>query len=303
MRGSNPFQFAIFLITVAVGALIAVTIGPVAGPIGSLSVLAAGVVAGWVIASAIRIVRQWEHAVVLRLGKFHGLRGPGLFVIFPVVDAVAIVIDRRTITSPFRAEKTLTLDTVPVDVDAVLFWRVVDTTRAALEVESYTSAVQWSSQTALRDVIGRSTLAQLLSERRTLDEQMRQIIDARTGPWGIKVGSVEIRDVKIPLELQSAMSRQAQAERERQARVILAQSEVQIAQRFAEASAQYTQNPTALHLRAMNMLYEGLKERGALMIVPSSALDSMSLGGLSGLAALGRERQESSPPAPPPTTH
>ncbi len=302
MRGSNPFQFVIFVVVAAIGVLLAASASAVAGPVVGAGILVASVIVGWIVASAVRIVRQWEHAVVLRLGRFHGLRGPGLFVIVPVVDAVAMVIDRRTITSPFRAEKTLTLDTVPVDVDAVLFWRVVDTTRAALEVESYTQAVQWSSQTALRDVIGRSTLAQLLSERRTLDEQMRQIIDARTGPWGIQVGSVEIRDVKIPLELQSAMSRQAQAERERQARVILAQSEVQIAEKFAEAAEQYTQNPTALHLRAMNMLYEGLKERGALMIVPSSALDSMSLGGLSGVAALGGQTPTTSP-APPPTTH
>jgi regulator of protease activity HflC (stomatin/prohibitin superfamily) len=248
------------------------------------------------LASSVRMASQWEQAVVLRLGKFQRLAGPGLFFIIPVVDSVPYVIDRRTITTSFRAEKTLSLDTVPVDVDAVLFWRVLDTKRAALEVANYSVAVAWSAQTALRDVIGRSSLARILSERQAIDEQMRVVIDQRTMPWGIQVLSVEIRDVSIPPELQTAMSRQAQAERERQARVILAQSEVQIAEKFAEAAKEYAENPTALHLRAMNMLYEGLKERGALMIVPSSALDSMGLGSLSGLAALGMKQTEQQPP-------
>ncbi len=289
MRGANPIQILVFLLLCIPAAAAMAGARYVGGYLLAAVVGALALVLAWALASSVRIVRQWEQAVVLRLGSFRGLRGPGLFFIVPLVDSITTVIDRRTITTPFRAEKTLTLDTVPVDVDAVLFWRVTDTTRAALEVERYDMAVQWTSQTALRDVIGRSTLAQLLSDRRSLDEQMRQTIDERTGPWGIQVGSVEIRDVKIPLELQSAMSRQAQAERERQARVILATSEVQIAQRFADAATHYQDNPTALHLRAMNMLYEGLKERGALMIVPSSALDSMSLGSLTGLAALGRE--------------
>ncbi|MBX5480545.1 MAG: slipin family protein [Myxococcaceae bacterium] len=288
MRGGNPIQLLVFLFVAALAAAAGLLAAALAGPAAGVAVLAVGVVGAWLISSCVRVVRQWEIAVVLRLGRFRGLRGPGLFLIIPVVDSVTMIIDRRTVTTPFRAEKTLTLDTVPVDVDAVLFWRVIDPMRAALEVEQYAVAVQWSSQTALRDVIGRSSLATLLSDRRKLDDEMRQIIDERTGPWGIVVGSVEIRDVRIPLELQSAMSRQAQAERERQARVILAQSEVQIAERFAEAAERYTDNPTALHLRAMNMLYEGLKERGALMIIPSSAVESMSLGGLSGMAALGR---------------
>jgi regulator of protease activity HflC (stomatin/prohibitin superfamily) len=295
MRGSNPIQVLVFLILSALGAAVASALWRGAGSQAGAVALAVTLLVAWTISGAIRIVRQWEHAVVLRLGAFRGLRGPGMFFIVPLVDTVVLVIDRRTITTPFKAEKTLTLDTVPVDVDAVLFWRVLDSTRAALEVESYSSAVQWTSQTALRDVIGRATLAQLLSDRRVLDEEMRRIVDERTGPWGIRVGSVEIRDVKIPPELQSAMSRQAQAERERQARVILAESEVQIAERFSKAAEQYTNDPTALHLRAMNMLYEGLKERGALMIIPSSALDSMSLGSLSGLAALGRAEAPGAP--------
>lgn len=295
MRGSNGLQALIFILVAGVGALVALGTYAAVGAIFAGIVAVCAFVLAMLAAAAVRLARQWESAVVLRLGKFRGLRGPGLFFIVPVIDQVPIVIDRRTITTPFRAEKTLTLDTVPVDVDAVLFWKVTDPQRAALEVAQYAFAVQWSSQTALRDVIGRTTLAQLLSERQVLDEEMRRIIDTRTMPWGIRVGSVEIRDVKIPMELQSAMSRQAQAERERQARVILAQSEVQIAERFAEAAERYTDNPTALHLRAMNMLYEGLKERGALMIVPSSALDSMSLGSLSGLAALGRTEHEPAP--------
>ena len=299
MRGAHPVQFLIFAVFVAIGVGVAAAVRGAIGATPSVVVLLAFGAVGWIAASAVRVVRHWERAVVLRLGRFQGIRGPGLVPIIPVFESIVMVIDLRTVTTPFRAEKTLTVDTVPVDVDAVLFWRVTDTTRAALEVERYAVAVEWTSQTALREVIGRSSLAQLLSDRRSIDEQMRQLIDTRTEPWGIRVGSVEVRDVRIPLELQSAMSRQAQAERERQARVILAQSEVQIAERFAEAAERYAQDPTALHLRAMNMLYEGLKERGALMIVPSSALDSMSLGALSGLAALGGK----APPQEPPATH
>jgi len=258
--------------------------------------VAAVVVAGSVCVSAVRIAAQWQRSIVLRLGKYQAIRGPGLFVIVPLVETVAYTIDLRTITTPFRAEKTLTVDTVPVDVDAVLFWRVTDPQRAALAVEHFDVAVNWTSQTALRDVIGRSSLAQILSDRKAIDEQMREIIDSHTEPWGVRVESVEIRDVRIPMELQSAMSRQAQAERERQARVILAQSEIQIAQKFGDAAAVYASNPTALHLRAMNMLYEGLKERGALMIVPSSALDSMGLGTLTGLAAMREHVPNGAPP-------
>jgi hypothetical protein len=236
---------------------------------------------------ALKIARQWEKAVVLRLGRFHGLKGPGLFWIFPIVDSTPMWIDHRVMVTPFNAEKTLTKDTVPVDVDAVLFWLVWDAEKAALEVEDYRAAISWASQTALREIIGQMSLADILIGRGKMDADLQRIIDERTTPWGISVQSVEIRDVIIPPDLEDAMSRQAQAERERQARVILGESEMQIASSFAEASRAYVDNPTALHLRAMNMLFEGLKQKGALVIVPSSAVDTMNLGGLSGLVSLG----------------
>jgi regulator of protease activity HflC (stomatin/prohibitin superfamily) len=235
---------------------------------------------------AIKVAQQWEKAVVLRLGKYKGLRGPGLFWIIPVVDSTPVWIDHRVMVTPFNAEKTLTKDTVPVDVDAVLFWMVWDAEKAALEVENYQAAIAWAAQTALREVLGQMNLADILVGRAKMDADLQKIIDERTTPWGITVQSVEIRDVVIPQELEDAMSRQAQAERERQARVILGESEKQIADSFAEASRAYINNPTALHLRAMNMLFEGLKEKGAMVIVPSSAVDTMNLGGLSGMVAL-----------------
>jgi regulator of protease activity HflC (stomatin/prohibitin superfamily) len=235
---------------------------------------------------AIKVASQWEKAVVLRFGKFRGLFGPGLFWIVPIVDTVPEWIDHRVMVTPFSAEKTLTRDTVPVDVDAVLFWMVWDAEKAALEVESYRTAIAWAAQTALREVIGQMDLADILIGRARMDADLQKIIDERTTPWGITVQSVEIRDIVIPQELEDAMSRQAQAERERQARVILGESEKQIADSFAEASQSYADNPTALHLRAMNMLFEGLKEKGAMVIVPSSAVDTMNLGGLSGVVSL-----------------
>ena len=235
---------------------------------------------------ALKVASQWEKAVVLRLGKFHGLRGPGLFWIIPIIDAVPSWIDHRVMVTSFSAEKTLTKDTVPVDVDAVLFWVVWDAEKAALEVKDYQAAISWSAQTALRDIIGRMMLADILVGRTAIDEELQHIIDERTTPWGITVQSVEIRDIVIPQVLEDAMSRQAQAERERQARVILGESEKQIAASFSEASQVYVNNPTALHLRAMNMLFEGLKEKGALVIVPSSAIDTMNLGGLSGMVSI-----------------
>jgi regulator of protease activity HflC (stomatin/prohibitin superfamily) len=235
---------------------------------------------------ALKIARQWEKAVVLRLGKFRNLRGPGVFWIIPIVDTISNWIDHRVMVTPFNAEKTLTKDTVPVDVDAVLFWLVWDAEKAALEVENYRAAIAWAAQTALREIIGQMFLADILIGRSKMDADLQKIIDARTTPWGITVQSVEIRDVIIPQDLEDAMSRQAQAERERQARVILGESEKQIAASFAEASQAYINNPTALHLRAMNMLFEGLKEKGALVIVPSSAVDTMNLGGLSGMVSL-----------------
>ncbi len=235
---------------------------------------------------AMKIARQWEKAVVLRLGKFHGLRGPGIFWVVPLIDATPNWIDHRVMVTPFNAEKTLTKDTVPVDVDAVFFWMVWDAEKAALEVADYRSAIVWAAQTALREIIGQMPLADILIGRSKMDADLQHIIDERTTPWGVSVQSVEIRDVIIPQDLEDAMSRQAQAERERQARVILGESEKQIAESFAEASRSYQNNPTALHLRAMNMLFEGLKEKGALVIVPSSAVDTMNLGGMSGVVAL-----------------
>ena len=238
---------------------------------------------------ALKIAPQWEKAVVLRMGKFRGLKGPGVFWIIPIVDTIADWIDHRVMVTPFSAEKTLTKDTVPVDVDAVLFWMVWDAEKAALEVENYRAANAWAAQTALREVIGQMDLADILIGRAKMDADLQKIIDERTTPWGITVQSVEIRDVVIPQDLEDAMSRQAQAERERQARVILGESEKQIAASFADASQAYINNPTALHLRAMNMLFEGLKEKGALVIVPSSAVDTMNLGGLTGVVALAKD--------------
>ncbi len=235
---------------------------------------------------ALKVASQWEKAVVLRLGKFKKLAGPGAFWIVPIVDSIPTWIDHRVMVTPFAAQKTLTKDTVPVDVDAVLFWVVWDAEKAALEVENYRAAVDWAAQTALRDIIGRMMLADILVGRSVIDKELQQVIDERTTPWGVTVQSVEIRDIVIPQDLEDSMSRQAQAERERQARVILGESEKQIADSFAEASKAYQNNPTALHLRAMNMLFEGLKEKGALVIVPSSAVDTMNLGGLSGVVSM-----------------
>ncbi|MFO3795788.1 MAG: slipin family protein [Anaerolineales bacterium] len=254
-----------------------------------------GVLAGWIILGsllafymlfALKVAAQWEKAIVLRLGRFYKLAGPGPFWIVPILDTIPSWIDQRVMVTPFSAQKTLTKDTVPVDVDAVLFWVVWDAEKAALEVENYRAAVDWAAQTALRDIIGRMMLADILVGRSAMDTELQKIIDERTTPWGVTVQSVEIRDIVIPQDLENAMSRQAQAERERQARVILGESEKQIAASFAEAAKAYADNPTALHLRAMNMLFEGLKEKGALIIVPSSAVETMNLGGLSGLTAL-----------------
>jgi hypothetical protein len=241
---------------------------------------------GTYILFALKVASQWEKAIVLRFGKFRGLRGPGLFWIIPIVDTIPAWIDHRVMVTPFAAQRTLTKDTVPVDVDAVLFWVVWDAEKAALEVENYRAAVDWAAQTALRDIIGRTMLADILVGRSVIDKELQQIIDERTTPWGVTVQSVEIRDIVIPQDLEDAMSRQAQAERERQARVILGESERQIAASFSEASQAYIDNPTALHLRAMNMLFEGLKEKGALVIVPSSAVDTMNLGAMSGLVSI-----------------
>ncbi len=245
---------------------------------------------GLILMQAARVAKQWERAVVLRLGKFIGLRGPGLFWIVPFIDRVSSWIDQRTITTSFAAEQTLTSDTVPVNVDAVLFWMVHDAQKAALEVQDYAQAVSWAAQTALRDIIGRTALADLLRGREQIEAELQHLIDQRSNPWGVTVSSVEMRDVVIPVALQDAMSREAQASREKAARVILGQAEMEIAHSFQEAAKSYHNNPTALHLRAMNMLYEGLKEKGALMLIPSSAVESMGMGGMLGAAALNQER-------------
>ncbi len=275
--------FGVFLVIAVIGAIIGD---------GKYSDAVLGTwVLGWTMIGsylmfALKVAAQWEKVIVLRLGKFTGLRGPGLFWIIPIVDSATTWIDHRVMVTPFAAQKTLTKDTVPVDVDAVLFWVVWDAEKAALEVEDYRAAVDWAAQTALRDIIGKKMLADILIGRSAIDKELQAVIDERTTPWGVTVQSVEIRDIVIPQDLENAMSRQAQAERERQSRVILGESELQIAASFAEASKAYVNNPTALHLRAMNMLFEGLKEKGALVIVPSSAVDSMNLGGMSGMVSL-----------------
>lgn len=288
MQVDAGLKFFVWLIIVVIGLIVAFIVGSSGTALGVGLAVLIGIstfVVAWLVSASIRMVAQWQRAVVLRLGKFTGIKGPGLFFITPLIESVSSVIDLRTITSTFKAEQTITADTVPVDVDAVLFWRVIDPEKAALEVQAYDQAVGWASQTALRDVIGRSTLADILSGREKIDSVLREIIDHRTEPWGIRVTSVEIRDVVIPNNLQDAMSRQAQAERERQARIILGESETQIASKFMEAAALYATNPIALHLRAMNMLYEGMKDKGSLIIVPSSALETMNLG-VTNLAAL-----------------
>jgi len=275
----NVVSAVAFLVPLALGAL---TTWLTFNPAGVI----VGLVLGLLLFQAPKIARQWERAVVLRLGRYVGLRGPGLFWIIPFVDTVSAWVDQRVITTSFAAEETLTSDTVPVNVDAVLFWMVYDPEKAALEVQNYPQAVSWAAQTALRDIIGRTSLTDLLRGRERIEEELQQLIDERSNPWGVTVQSVEMRDVIIPPALQDAMSREAQAAREKQARIILGQAEVEIAHSFETAAKSYRDNPTALHLRAMNMLYEGLKEKGALMLVPSSAVESMGMGGLLGAAAL-----------------
>jgi regulator of protease activity HflC (stomatin/prohibitin superfamily) len=280
--GIHPITLLFFFVLLAAGGAAAVGLQNPPLALG-LSFLAV------VILIAFRVARQWQKAVVLRLGKFDGLRGPGLFWIIPGLDTIPFWIDLRTVTTPFTAERTLTKDSVPVDVDAVLFWRVVDPEKAALEVEDYRQAISWACQTALRDAIGETDLAKMLVGRQEIDKGLEKLIESRTSAWGIQVLSVEIRDVKIPEGLQNAMSMQAQAERERQARVILGESELQIATKFKQAASSYEENPVALHLRGMNMLLEGMKHGSTVVIVPSSAVETMGLGAMSGLTALAKE--------------
>jgi len=247
----------------------------------------AGTLVGLYFLFAIKIVRQWEKVAVLRLGRYVGLRGPGICHIVPIVDSLSPYVDQRVRVASVSAESTLTRDTVPVNVDAIVFWMVWNAEKSILEVEDFVQAITLSAQTALRESIGRHELSQMITERETLGHQLQQILDEKTNPWGITVQSVEIRDVKIPQALEDAMSRQAQAERERQARNTLGQAETEIADKFAAAAATYKNDPTALHLRAMNMLYEAIKERGSMVIVPSSAVETMGLGGSLATAAIG----------------
>ena len=289
---SSGTSLNVVAVAIVLGAIV---IGGVAGALtrNPLPVIVATAI-GLLVAPSPKIAQQWERAVVLRFGRYVGLRGPGLFWVVPFIDRVASVIDQRTIASGFAAEQTLTADTVPVNVDAVMFWMVHDAEKAALEVQDYARAVAWAAQTALRDIIGRTTLAELLRGREQVQDELQKLIDERSNPWGVTVSAVEMRDVVIPGALQDAMSRQAQAEREKQARIILGEAELAIANSFAEAAKSYQDNPTALHLRAMNMLYEGLKEKGALMLIPSSAVESMGMGGMLGAAALRQQKLTSS---------
>jgi regulator of protease activity HflC (stomatin/prohibitin superfamily) len=282
---------------VAAAILLAASAGGLAAWLraGNVTLAAGLVLAGVVFMQSPQIAQQWERGVVLRFGRFVGLRGPGLFFVIPFVDRVSSWIDQRTITTSFAAEQTLTADTVPVNVDAVLFWMVTDAEKAALEVQDYAQAVSWAAQTALRDIIGRTTLTDLLRGRERIESELQALIDQRSTPWGVTVSSVEMRDVVIPGALQDAMSREAQAAREKQARIILGQAELEIAQSFQQAAKAYHDDPTALHLRAMNMLYEGLKEKGALMLIPSSAVESMGMGGLLGAAALRQQTLAGTP--------
>ena len=277
----NPISLAIVVVLAGLGVL-AIALARLVVPGALLIVLAL------IVLAALKLARQWEQAVVLRAGKFLSVRGPGLFWIVPILDNIAALIDTRLRTTQFVAEQTLTKDSVPVDVDAIIFWMVTDVRRAALEVASYGEAISWAAQTSLREMIGAADLAMLLSNRKAVDEELRKTIDAKSEEWGIRVRSVEIRDVTIPVALQDAMSREAQAERERHARVILGAAEAEIAHSFAEAARTYADNPIALHLRGMNMLYESVKERGSTIIVPSSAVDSMNLGGVAGIASLAK---------------
>ncbi len=275
----NVVSVLVFIVIAGIGIVLTAATG-------SPTWVAGAAVIGVLAALSPRVAQQWERAVVLRLGRFIGLQGPGLFWIVPFIDVVARSIDQRMITTAFAAEQTLTMDTVPVNVDAVLFWVVHDPEKAALEVQNYPAAVSWAAQTGLRDIIGRTSLADLLRGREKIEQELQLLIDQRSTPWGITVQAVEMRDIVIPSSLQDAMSREAQASREKQARIILGEAEVEIAKSFETAAISYQNNPTALHLRAMNMLYEGLKEKGALMLIPSSAVESMGLGGMMGAAAL-----------------
>ncbi len=290
MRKVNYFASLIFFLILIIGAFIAFSFsGTSSFGFVSWIIVIISFIAAIIISSSIKVANQWERVVVLRLGHFLSLKGPGLFFIIPIIDTVPYWIDTRVITTSFQAEKTLTKDTVPVDVNAVLFWKVLDPKKAAMDIADYQSGISWASQTALRDVIGKTMLSDMLEGRDKISSELQKIIDERTEPWGINVISGEVKDVLIPSSLEDAMSMQAQAERERQARVILGDSERQVAEKFGDAAKTYSNNPTALHLRAMNMLYEGLKNNSTIVIVPSTAVESMQLGTITGITALTKE--------------
>ena len=280
MARTNRVAVAAFVICLTAGVLIA-------DARNNPAWLIAGGLVGLYLLFSIKVVQQWEKVALLRLGRYAGLRGPGLVFIIPVIEALSSYVDQRVRVASVSAESTLTRDTVPVNVDAIVFWLVWNAEKSILEVENFVDAINLSAQTALRESIGRHELAQMITERETLGRELQRILDEKTNPWGITVQSVEIRDVRIPQGLEDAMSRQAQAERERQARIILGQAETEISNSFVQAAAAYTENPTALHLRAMNMLYEAIKERGSMVIVPSSAVETMGLGGTLATASLG----------------
>jgi regulator of protease activity HflC (stomatin/prohibitin superfamily) len=303
MRKPNALPGLIFVIIFGIGLALTYSSFAFGAYEEGMTIAVASAVIAFVVSYSVKVANQWERVIVLRLGRFRALEGPGLFFIIPIIETVAYWIDIRVITSTFKAEKTLTKDTVPVDVDAVLFWKVIDPKKAALDVADYFSAINWAAQTALRDVIGKTMLSDMLEGREKISSELQRIIDERTEPWGINVISVEVKDVLIPSALEDAMSMQAQAERERQARVILGDSERQVAEKFAEAAKTYTNDPVAFHLRAMNMLYEGLKsDKATIVIVPSTAVESMQLGGLAGVTALtttlSEERAPGGAPAP-----
>lgn len=281
----NPISFSVLLV------LIFVSVVLYAMEIVNTQVFLLLIIFAGLLASSIRIADQCERAVVLRMGKFKGLRGPGPFMIIPVIDSVSAYIDQRVRVSAFKAEQTLTKDTVPVNVDAVVYWTVWDVEKAALEVQEYQKAIEHIAQTGLRDTIGKHELSTLLQERDKIAEDLQHVLDRNTNPWGITCQTVGINDIAIPQDLADAMSKEAQAERERRARVILGTAETEIAEKFELASRKYTDNPVALHLRGMNMLFEGLKEKGSMVIVPSSALDSMNLGAMGGLVSLAKSNE------------
>jgi regulator of protease activity HflC (stomatin/prohibitin superfamily) len=286
MKNVGSVATLLFVVLAGIGFGLAFALSSDLSASASQIVLIIFLVLACIAAWSTKVANQWSRAVVLRLGKFQSLKGPGIFFIIPIVDYIPYWIDIRVISTSFKAEKTLTKDTVPVDVDAVLFWKVVDPKKAALDVADYYSAISWASQTALRDVIGKTMLADMLEGRDKISALLQTIIDERTEPWGVNVISVEVKDVLIPQGLEAAMSMQAQAERERQARVILGDSERQIADMFNQAAKSYEDNPTAFHLRAMNMLYEGLKTNSTIVIVPSTAVETMGLGGINGTLGL-----------------